>query len=89
LKENLRPAVTSEIAYYIPAITDKTDKRCVGQGADQRSKIAIQTDNVAVDDRGYIDIVDRANTGMHILGLTGPARQVADFAQTGSSVGQP
>jgi len=36
---------------------------------------------VEVDDRGYIYAVDRANTGMHILALTGPARQIADFSQ--------
>jgi hypothetical protein len=42
---------------------------------------AIQTNNVEVDDhdRGYIYIVDRANTGMHILELTGPARDIADW----------
>ena len=35
--------------------------------------------NVEVDDRGYIYIVDRANTGMHILELTGAARRVANY----------
>ena len=74
------PFHPKEIGYFIPAVTDKTDKRCVGQGADQHCKVAIQTNNVEVDDRGYIYIVDRANTGMHILSLTGPARQVADFS---------
>jgi hypothetical protein len=73
------PLQPKEIGYYIPSITDKTDKRCVGTGADQRCKIAIQTNNVEVDDRGYIYIVDRANTGMHILELTGAARRVANF----------
>ena len=68
-----------EIGYYIPAITDKTDKRCVGNGADEQCKVAIQTNNVEVDDRGYIYIVDRANTGMHILELTGEARKIADL----------
>jgi hypothetical protein len=42
-------------------------------------KIAIQTNSVEVDDRGYIVIVDRANTGMHILELTGNARKAASF----------
>jgi len=68
-----------EIGYYIPAVTDKTDKRCVGQGADQHCKIAIQTNNLEVDDRGYVYAVDRANTGMHIVELAGTARQAADF----------
>jgi len=33
----------------------------------ERCKVAIQTNNLDVDDRGYIYAVDRANTGMHIL----------------------
>ena len=70
-----------EIAYYIPAITDKTDKRCVGTGTDEKCKIAIQTNNVEVDERGYVYIVDRANTGMHILQLTGEARKVENLPQ--------
>lgn len=78
VRDPFRPV---EIGYYIPAVTDKTDKRCVGQGAEQQCKIAIQTNNVEVDDRGYVYAVDRANTGMHILELAGPARRVADFSQ--------
>jgi hypothetical protein len=42
-----------------------------------RCKTAIQTNNVEVDDRGNIYIVDRANTGMHILRLTDEARRAA------------
>ncbi len=66
-----------EIGYYIPAITAKTDKRCVKTDSGERCKVAIQTNNVEVDDRGYIYIVDRANSGMHVLELTGPARAIA------------
>ena len=71
------PFNPKEIGYYIPATTEKTDKRCVGAEAGERCKVAIQTNNVEVDDRGYIYIVDRANTGMHILELTGAARTLA------------
>ena len=46
---------------------------------EERCKTAIQTNNVEVDDRGYIYIVDRANTGLHILELTGAARRIANF----------
>jgi hypothetical protein len=73
------PLQPKEVGYYIPAITEKTDKRCIGTGADQRCKTAIQTNNAEVDDRGYIYIVDRANTGMHILQLSGSARRIANF----------
>jgi hypothetical protein len=56
-----------EAGYYIPATTDKTDKRCVKTPSGERCKVAIQSNNLDVDDRGYIYVVDRANTGMHIL----------------------
>ena len=71
------PFQPKEVGYFIPAITDKTDKRCVKVDGKDRCKVAIQTNNVETDDRGYIYIVDRANTGMHILEMTGPARAVA------------
>ena len=71
------PYHPKEIGYFIPSITAATDKRCIKVNGEDRCKIAIQTNNVETDDRGYIYIVDRANTGMHILELTGAARSVA------------
>jgi hypothetical protein len=68
-----------EVAYYIPAVTASTEPRCVKVDGVDSCKVAIQTNNVEVDDRGYIYAVDRANTGLHILSLTGEARAVADF----------
>jgi len=41
----------------------------------------IQTNNVATDDRGCIYIVDRANTGLHILELDGQAKQIIGNVQ--------
>jgi hypothetical protein len=70
------PYRPKEIGYFIPAITAATDKRCVTVNGQAGCKVAIQTNNVETDDRGYIYIVDRANTGMHILELTGDARAV-------------
>jgi len=75
------PYNPKEIGYYIPAINKNTQRRCVPVDGAQRCKIAIQTNNVEVDDRGYIYIVDRAATGMHILELTGDARKVANFSK--------
>jgi hypothetical protein len=69
-----------EAAFYIPAITESTDKRCVSlEDKQERCKTAIQTNNVEVDDRGLIYAVDRANTGLHILELTGEVRKIANF----------
>jgi hypothetical protein len=73
------PYQPREVASYIPATTEKTDRRCVKTAEGERCKIAIQTNNVEVDDRGLIYSVDRANTGMHILELAGEARAVADL----------
>ena len=66
-----------EVGYFIPAITAATDKRCVKIEGKDRCKVAIQTNNVETDERGYIYIVDRANTGLHIPELTGEARKIA------------
>jgi len=71
------PYHPTEVGYFIPAITAATDKRCVKVDGKDRCKVAIQTNNVETDERGYIYIVDRANTGLHILELTGDARRIA------------
>jgi hypothetical protein len=68
-----------EIAYFIPAVSASTEPRCLKIDGVDRCKTAIQTNNVEVDDRGYIYAVDRANTGLHILALTGEARSIANF----------
>ncbi|MPZ60880.1 MAG: hypothetical protein GEU93_06210 [Propionibacteriales bacterium] len=66
-----------EVGRYVPATTENTDPRCVEVDGEERCKTAIQTNNVEVDDRGFVYIVDRANTGMHVLQPTG---QVANIA---------
>ena len=71
------PFQPKEVGYFIPSITKDTDERCVKIDGKDRCKVAIQTNNVETDDRGFIYIVDRANTGMHILALTGDAASVA------------
>lgn len=73
------PFAPREVGYYIPPITKNTARRCMRVDGVDRCKIAIQTNNVEVDDRGLVYIVDRANTGMHILEVTGEARGIANF----------
>ncbi len=68
-----------EAAFFIPATTPKTDPRCVKVGGQDRCKLAIQTNNVEVDERGYVYLADRANTGLHIVELTGAARRIANL----------
>ena len=76
------PYHPKEIAYYVPAINGRTDKRCADEVKSTDCKIAIQTNNMEVDDRGYIYIVDRANTGLDIVELTGAARAIANYPKT-------
>jgi hypothetical protein len=71
------PYRPKEVGYFIPAITEATDKRCIKVDGQDRCKVAIQSNNVETDDRGYIYVVDRANTGLHILEVTGEARRIA------------
>ena len=75
------PYQPKEAAYYIPAITadTKPDPTCVRRRGAATCKTSIQTNNVEVDDRGYIYITDRADTGLHILDLTGSARGLASY----------
>ncbi|WP_205964268.1 LVIVD repeat-containing protein [Ramlibacter agri] len=82
------PMAPKEVGFYIPAMTANTvvletpassangPRLPYTEAANRR---AIQTNNVEVDERGYIYIVDRANTGLHILELTGPARAIANW----------
>jgi hypothetical protein len=80
------PFAPKEVGYFVPAMNKNTV--VLETPVTQRGKLpftaasdrkVIQTNNVEVDERGYIYIVDRANTGMHILSLTGPARAIANY----------
>jgi len=73
IRDPFRP---TEVAFFIPKTTANTDFRCVDDTVPGTCLIAIQTNNVATDDRGFIYIVDRADTGLHILQLTGSALKI-------------
>jgi hypothetical protein len=75
------PYQPREVGFFIPPITDRTAERCVQVDGQNRCKRAIQTNNVESDARGYVYIVDRANTGVHILEVTGEARDIAGLPQ--------
>jgi len=63
----------------VRAYSEKVNRQHGSARQGARCKIEIQSNNVEVDDRGYIYVADRANTGLHILELTGDARAVANF----------
>ena len=78
------PDHAGPIAYFVPAPNDtgcgpkggpSPGPGCTfaNTGRDNHMVNGIQTNNVEVDDRGYIYIADRAGTGMHIIKLTGDA----------------
>jgi len=69
------PYAPREAAFYIPATTERTAERCVTEPA-RSCKVAIQTNNVEADERGFVYLADRANTGLHIVRLTGEAAKI-------------
>ena len=73
------PYHPKEVGFYIPATNKNTEPSCVKTAEGARCKIAIVTNNVEVDDRGYVYMTDRARSGLHILEPTGDLRRIADF----------
>ena len=73
------PYNPKEVAFYVPATNGNTQPSCVVVGGKPRCRIATVTNNVEVDDRGYIYMTDRARSGLHILEVTGEARKIANF----------
>ena len=71
------PFEPKEVARFIPEVTANTTESCIEIDGARQCDRAIQTNNVNIDDRGYIYAVDRASTGLHILELTGAARAIA------------
>ena len=70
------PFNMAEVAYYIPATTEQTAERCATVDGVETCQVAIQTNKVEVGDRGLIYLADRADTGLHIVELTGPAAAI-------------
>jgi hypothetical protein len=73
------PFAPREVARFIPEVSSNTTESCIDIDGLPRCDRAVQTNNVNLDDRGYIYAVDRASTGLHVLELTGAARAIAGF----------
>ena len=78
------PFAVKEIAYFIPEPNENTMSFCVdGISHPDGDPVitsdcnkVIQTNNVEIDDRGYIYMLDRRGTGLHIVALTGAAHDI-------------
>jgi hypothetical protein len=71
------PFSPKEVARFVPDVTENTTESCIEIADARQCDRAIQTNNVNLDDRGYIYALDRASTGLHVLELTGEARAIA------------
>ncbi len=65
-----------EVAYYIPEPNENSIELCTEVDGVEYCDRVISTNNVNIDDRGYIYAVDRSNAGLHILELSGDAREI-------------
>ncbi|MCY3730959.1 MAG: hypothetical protein OXF98_06420, partial [Rhodospirillaceae bacterium] len=65
-----------EVAHYIPEPNENSVELCTQVDGVEHCDRVISTNNVNIDDRGYIYAVDRSNAGLHVLELTGEARAI-------------
>jgi len=69
------PQAPREVAFYVPEANANTNPD------------GYMTNNVEIDNRGYMYIVDRNGAGMDILELTGCAKQIVDKGQVCQDLG--
>jgi len=69
------PQAPREVAFYVPEANAKTDPD------------GYMTNNVEIDNRGYIYVVDRNGAGLDILELTGCPKQIVAKGQTCKDLG--
>jgi hypothetical protein len=80
------PFAVHEVAYFVPPANKFTVPTCANaetreggefgtETATSKCKSAGVTNNVEIDDRGLIYGADRAGSGLHILRLTGYAKE--------------
>ena len=70
------PYAPKEVGFFIPARNRNTDYRCDDEKSRRGCVRVIQINNVEVDERGYVYAVDRANSGLFTLEVTGAARKI-------------
>lgn len=72
IRDPMHPA---EVAHFIPPANANTISSCF-PGSTTDCHIDVMTNNAELDDRGLVYAVDRANTGLDILSLSGKAASI-------------
>ena len=81
------PFAVHEVAYFIPAPNENSVPQCSNSNTEEGGEFGTQTatstcrkmgvtNNVEIDDRGLIYAADRPGGGLHIVRLTGYARDI-------------
>jgi hypothetical protein len=89
------PFAVHEVAYFVPPANKYTVPTCANaetkEGGEfgtetptSKCKSAGVTNNVEIDDRGLIYGADRAGGGLHILRLTGYAKEIVTSSSNGT-----
>jgi hypothetical protein len=73
IRDPFRP---TEVGFFIPDVNDTTRPSCIEVDGKRECDTVIQTNNVNIDDRGYVYLLDRAGAGLHIVELTGDAAAI-------------
>jgi hypothetical protein len=69
------PQAPREVAFYVPEANANTDPD------------GYMTNNVEIDNRGYVYVVDRNGAGMDVLQLNGCAKQIVDKGHSCNDLG--
>lgn len=75
IRDPVRPV---EIAHYIPPVNANTQPSCATISGKQVCKTNVMTNNVELDTRKLVYIVDRVGSGADILKLTGAAARIGE-----------
>ena len=70
------PQEPVEVGFYVPVNNANTVQQCATINGQQVCKISYMTNNVEVDNRGFIYATDRSGSGLDIYKLTGKARSI-------------
>jgi hypothetical protein len=83
------PVNPVEIAHYIPPVNANTQPSCATINGKTVCKTNVMTNNVELDTRKLVYIVDRVGGGADILKLTGIAEAIGEGSYVDQNVGGP